>query len=254
MRPASVGFHCPDDVKLGARSIRAARTVAGAPVTSGPAITTWSLIGFNVLIYVFTAAGSHDGIGNPQSSRLYEDWVMSPFLVARHDEFARLITATFLHVSVTHIALNMLTLGFIGPFLERAMGWWRYLAVYLLSALGGSVLVFCAGNHVNTVAGASGAIYGLFAAALLLMRRLQLDTRALLATIALNFVITFAIPNISAQAHIGGFIVGGVATLCIIGWPQLKTRLTPPVQVAAMSSLAVLLVIVIVVRTTTFPG
>ena len=76
--------------------------------------------------------------------------------MATKHQFARLITSAFVHLSLTHILLNMVALGFIGPFLERAMGWWRYLATYLLAAFGGSLLVYAIGAHFGAVAGASG--------------------------------------------------------------------------------------------------
>jgi hypothetical protein len=104
------------------------------------------------------------------------------------------------------------------------------------------------------VAGASGAIYGLFAAALVLAQRIKLDMRALLVTIALNFLITFTIPGISVEGHIGGFVVGGLATAAIIWLPTVvpnQPRLV--LQVYGMSLLTVLLVVAIAVRTVTFP-
>ncbi len=259
MRPASVGFHCPDDVNLAARSIRVPRTVAGAKVTSSQqAWVTYAIIAANVAVYLATAIGQHGGFNSPESSSLFQNWSLVPYLVARGDtaqghEYTRLITSAFLHVSVLHIAMNMLALGFIGPFVERAMGWWRYLCTYLLAALGGSVAVYLFGERLVPVAGASGAIYGLFAAALILARRLSLDTRALVITIVINFIFTFSIPQISIEGHIGGFVVGGLVSLAIVGWPHRATRIPVRVQAAALAGMTLLLIVLVAVRTADYP-
>ncbi|MEP6851793.1 MAG: rhomboid family intramembrane serine protease [bacterium] len=259
MRPASVGFHCPDDVVLGHKTVRRARTVAGAPARiEATAYVTWTLVATNVLVYLVSVAGAGSRISDPSRSRLFQNWLLEPYLVAhgsdsRGNELYRLVTAAFLHISLTHLLLNMVALAVVGPFLERTLGWWRFLAVYVLAALGGSLGEYLFGNHFVAVAGASGAVYGLFAAGLLLGRRLKLDVRTLAVTVGFNFLLTFTIPGISILGHLGGFVVGGLAATCLIGWPQRSTRLDSRVQVAALSSLAAVLLIVIVVRTVTFP-
>ena len=256
MRPASVGFHCPDDVKIGMRSVRTARTVAGAPARAvQTAYVTWTLIAVNVVVYIVTAAGSNRGLDSPQSSRLFGKWVLIPYRVAdsnTHD-FGRLITSAFLHLNLTHLILNMIALAFVGPFVERILGWWRFSAVYLVAALGGSVAVYFSPDHFNAVAGASGAIYGLFAASLILARRLGLDFRAFAAVVVINFLFTFTMPGISVEGHLGGFIVGGVATLGLVGWPNRTQLLNIRVQASALVGLVAVLVGLIVFRTATFP-
>jgi membrane associated rhomboid family serine protease len=258
MRPASVGFHCPDDVKLGARTIRTARTVAGAPSTTRQPVVTWSLIALNVAVFIGTVIEAGGRLDRPAAARgdsIFHSWQLQPVAVAKGGiEFQRLITSAFLHVNLLHITFNMIALLVVGPFVEQVLGRWRYLSVYLLAALGGSVAVYLFGDHFQPVAGASGAIYGLFAAALVLAQRIKLDMRALLVTIALNFLITFTIPGISVEGHIGGFVVGGLATAAIIWLPTVvpnQPRLV--LQVYGMSLLTVLLVVAIAVRTVTFP-
>lgn len=251
MRAASVGFQCPDDVKIAARTVRAPRTVVGAPLVAR-AYVTWALIASNVVVYAIMAFGSKGGINNPTGSTKFSQWALEPWDVAHRHQFARLITSAFVHLSPAHILLNMVALGFVGPFLERAMGWWRYLATYLLSALGGSLLVYAVGSHFGAVAGASGAIYGLFAAAVVLGRRLQLNMRSLLLTIAVNFLFTVSIPGISIEGHIGGFVAGGLAALAVVGWPDHQRRLSTAVQAAGLLGLAAVMVLAVLVRTATF--
>jgi membrane associated rhomboid family serine protease len=249
MRPASVGFQCPDDVRLGAATQRAPRTVAGARVAARPPFVTGALIGLNVLVYLITALQSHDGINNPVGSRLFQQWDLVPRSVALNDQYDRLITSAFLHESVLHIAVNMIALYLIGPPLERLLGEWRFASVYLLGAIGGSAAVYAFDSKYVAVVGASGAIYGLFAACLLFVRELGFDPRWLVMTIALNFVLTLTIPDISKLGHLGGFVIGAASAFVIGGLPWRRRRLPTPIQLSGLGAIAVVLLVVIVWRT-----
>lgn len=249
MRPASVGFQCPDDAKQGRATQRAPRTVVGGAIRTHYPLVTWTLVGFNVLAYILTALRSVHGFNQNYSSRLFADWVLVPSKVAHNGEYERLITAAFLHYGLLHIFLNMLALLVIGPYLERLLGMWRFAAVYLLSAFGASVAVYALGDPGVATAGASGAIYGLFAAALLLVRELGLNPQWLIGTIVLNFVLTLSVPGISKLGHIGGFVVGALATVMIAGLPRNRRRLATNVQAAGLTGVLVVLVLVTVWRT-----
>ncbi len=251
MRPASVGFQCPDDVRLGRATQREPRTVVGARAVHRHAypLVTWTIVALNVAVYLATGLTSVRGINDPSASSLFRQWVMLPQAVASNDQFYRLITGAFLHENLLHIAMNMLALLLVGPYLERLLGVWRFAAVYLLSALGGSVAVYLLGAHYTAVAGASGAIFGLFAAALLLVRELGFDLRALIGTIVLNMVLTFSIPGISRYGHLGGFLVGGLAALAIAGLPQRRRMLPLRVQLAGLGGILAVLAAVVVLRT-----
>jgi membrane associated rhomboid family serine protease len=251
MRPASVGFQCPDDVKIGRAEQRVPRTAVGAPVRQRHPYVTWTLVGLNVLAYIATALGSVRGWNQNHTSRLFQQWVLVPYKVAHNDQYLRLVTSAFLHYGLLHILLNMVALVMIGPYLERLLGMWRFASVYLIAALGSSVAVYAFDSQFVAAAGASGAIYGLFAAALLLVRELGLDTQWLVATIVLNFVFTFSVPGISKLGHIGGFIVGGLATIAIAGVPWNRHRLSTRIQASGLGGLLVVLVAVTAVRTAT---
>ena len=112
-----------------------------------------------------------------------------PFFVGHNGEYYRLITSGFLHANLLHIAPNMLSLVFVGPALERMIGPLALPAVYLLSLLGGSAAVYAFGSIGLPVVGASGALFGLFGACLVLVRRLGLDLQWLIGIIVLNFVV-----------------------------------------------------------------
>ena len=213
---------------------------------------TGALVALNVAVYVITAVQSVYGFNRPSRSTLFEEWQMLPAAVGTGGEYYRLLTATFLHANVLHIAMNMLALIIIGPYLERLLGWWRYLSVYLLGALGGSVAIYLFGARFSPVVGASGAIFGLFAAALVFVRELDLDPQWLIAVIVLNLVVTFSVPDVSRLGHVGGFVCGGLAALAVGGNPGNRRRLPTRVQVAGMSGVAVLLVVAVIGRTLTF--
>jgi membrane associated rhomboid family serine protease len=245
-RPASVGFQCPDDVQAGAASVRQGRTVVGAPVGSQVPFVTWALIAGNVLVYLITGLGPGSSLIDNTNTALFRDWELVPNVVGYQHDYLRLVTAAFLHLGPLHIFLNMFALYTIGPPLERVMGWWRYLAVYLLAALGGSVAILLFGDVRQPVVGASGAIFGLFAAALVLSRIVGFNTRVLAITIGINFVFTFSVPGISKLGHVGGFVVGGLATLALLGWTMGPRRpLTDQLRTIQLVSLAGLLVALI---------
>lgn len=250
-RPAAVGFQCPDDVRAGQASVRRARTVVGARAGSGVATVTYGLIGLNVLVYLLTALDRGGSLVTNYHSTLFGQWVLWPRTVGQNHEYYRLITSAFLHYGPIHILLNMYALYVIGPPLEQVLGRWRYLALYLLAALGGSVAVLALDSVDVGSAGASGAIFGLFAAAVVLGRRVGFNTTALWITIGINFVFTFSVPGISKLGHVGGFVLGGAAALVLVGG-QLSGRGRLPstrVQVAALAALLVVLLAVAVGRT-----
>lgn len=251
MRPASVGFHCPDDVREGARSVRTQRTSVGAKILQSPPYVTVALVVLNVGAYLATGLQKPGTLRDPTGSKLFLDWQLFPPRV-NDGEYYRLVTSAFLHLSLLHIGANMLALILIGPAVERLLGWWRYLAMYLVAAVGGSAAVFAFGDEFTATAGASGAIFGLFGACLVLVRKLSLDPQWLIATIVLNFAITFSVPGISELGHLGGFVIGGLAGLAIGGMPNARARIDTRIQAGGLAALFVLVVLVVGVRAATF--
>lgn len=133
------------------------------------------------------------------------------------------ITSMFLHqpASLWHILFNMLTLWCVGPVLERMMGHLPYLALYVLSGLGGSAgmmvwSLFSQDGWLTSAYGASGALFGLFAAILVVYQRIGIDIRSMLIWMLINFLMPIITPNIAWQAHVGGFIIGGVFTWLLV--------------------------------------
>jgi membrane associated rhomboid family serine protease len=164
----------------------------------------------------------------------------------------RLVTSAFMHYGVTHLLFNMYALWVIGPPLEKSLGRLRFTALYALSALGGSVLVYLLSPLNAATAGASGAVFGLFGAAFVVGKRLSLDTRWVVGLIALNLAFTFVIPllggaNISWQGHIGGLVTGAVVAAAYAYAPRERRTL---IQISATVALLVLFTLLIWWRTT----
>ena len=143
-----------------------------------------------------------------------------------------------LHIGPIHLALNMLAVLVFGSELERQLGRWRFLALYLLSALGGAAAIQLFGDPLRPVAGASTAIYGLLGALGVLMLVRRQDVRGLLTLLAINVFISF-LPGVSLIGHLGGLVVGAVTAGILVA-----TRNRPSVQIAALAMFAVLLLVV----------
>ncbi len=252
MRPASVGFHCPDDVALARKTSRVQRTSVGAQLRQSQPYVTAALVAVNVVVFLVTGIQSPQGLSQPGSAKLFIAWQLFPQYVHDKHEYDRLLTSAFLHVSVLHIASNMLALVIIGPPLERVIGRWRFVVVYLLGALGGSAAIYLFGSHQQPVVGASGAIFGLFAAALCLYRRLGLDLQWLVGIIVLDFVFTFSVADVSKLGHVGGFVAGGLAALAIAGLPNRPRRLSLRTQLTGLAGVAVLVLAAVGLGAATF--
>ncbi len=254
MHPASVGFQCPDDVRQGARSIPRQRTSVGAQLVKSPPYVTTALVLLNVIAYVVTGLQSLRGLGDPtaaKSGSLFYDWQLFPPFV-HGGKYYELLTAAFLHLSPLHIGANMITLAIVGPPLEAVLGRWRFAAAYLVAAVGGSAAVYAFGSELAATVGASGALYGLFGVALVLVRKIGLDLQWLIGIIVINFIVTFSVPGISKLGHIGGFIIGLLLGLAIGGLPNSRDRVATRVQAAGIGGVALLVVIVVTVRSATW--
>jgi membrane associated rhomboid family serine protease len=246
LRPAAVGFQCPQCVADGRASTRPARTHYGGRIAERPGLLTVIIAALNIGAFVVTALTSPTGFTHNTASQLFSRLNLVPILIANNDEYWRLLGAAFLHIGPLHLIVNMIALAVVGPPLERVFGHWRFACLYLLGALGGSVAVYLFDQPFSAVAGASGAIYGLFAATVVVLRDLGLDLRAIGVTIAINFAISFA-PGISLLGHLGGFVVGGLAALALVYAPRGNRRAL--IQVAALAGMAVVLVGLVLYRT-----
>jgi membrane associated rhomboid family serine protease len=249
MRDAAVGFQCPECVAAGRITTRQPRTVYGGRLRTG-ATVTWALVGINVAVFIACAVGGTDlGLslsGSADTSPLYRQFELVPYFVVQ-GQYYRLLTAMFLHYSVLHILFNMWALVYVGPPLEIALGRARYLALYLLAGIGGSVATYAFGPLLEASAGASGAIFGLFAAFFVFARHQRRDTRMIVVLIVLNLFLSFSLPGIDIRAHLGGLVTGAVVGGILAYAPAGPRRLIT--QVLGALLVALLLVAGVAVRT-----
>ncbi|MFF9406017.1 rhomboid family intramembrane serine protease [Streptomyces anandii] len=228
MVDASVGFQCPTCVRGGsgtghAPAASAPRTLAGGTVATDPRLVTKVLIGLNLAFFLAQTA-----IGDRFTERLellgqaYVPLLGSVEGIAQ-GQWYRLLTAMFLHGSYLHILFNMLSLWWIGGPLEAALGRVRYIVLYVVCGLAGSALSYLLAAPNQPSLGASGAIFGLFGAMAVLLRRRNYDMRPIIALLVINLVITFSPGfNIAWQAHIGGLVAGVVIGYAMVHPPRSR--------------------------------
>ncbi|MFF3323321.1 rhomboid family intramembrane serine protease [Streptomyces sp. NPDC002889] len=251
MVSASVGFQCPECVRTGSGTGHAPganqpRTVAGGAVTADPMLITKILLAINAAVFVLVLAlgerfvAETELIGYARSPQLGDEIVG-----VADGEWYRLITAVFLHEEVPHIAFNLLGLWFLGRLVEPELGRIRYLAVYLLSGLGGSVLAYLLAPGNQPSLGASGAVFGLMGALVVLARRTNLDIRPVAVILAINLIFTFTRENISWQGHIGGLIIGALVTVGLLYAPREHRNL---VQGGVCAATLLTLVVAVIAR------
>ncbi|MCR2824805.1 rhomboid family intramembrane serine protease [Microbacterium sp. zg.Y909] len=210
-----VGVICPECLRDQQKAAKLTRMPSRRAVTRDPRpLVTYALIILTSITYVLAQLPV---VGGYVSSYL----AFNSAFVLPSPAFQpwRLLTVTLVHASLWHVALNMLALWALGRSLEPLLGRARFLALYLLSALGGSVLVALLAPG-TWVVGASGAVWGLLGAMFVIGRHLGANVTAIAVLLGLNLVITF-LPGsgISWQAHIGGGLVGA-----LVGMIFARTR------------------------------
>ena len=250
MRAAAVGQQCVDCVSQGVQGTRSARTVFGGRPAAG-AVVTWTLVAINVVLFLVTWV-------RPSIVNQLEMLGYAPYGAGHHGvaagEWYRLITSAFVTpgtgpngLAFLDILFNMWALIFVGPALEGLLGRARFLAVYLLSAVGGAVMYYYLVTPDHLAAGASGAIYGLFGAWFVVSRRQRADTRGIVALNAIDLVISFVWHAIAWQAHIGGLLTGALLTAAYAYAPR---RNRAAFQIAATVLVVVIIAIAVAVRNT----
>ncbi|MFC7787975.1 rhomboid family intramembrane serine protease [Microbacterium sp. MAHUQ-60] len=249
-----VGVICPECMKEQRKNQspaqrRAQRRWGGRP---GGAIALAGRSGRPVVTYVLLAITSVigllqllPGIGNEITQQLlFAAAYLYPDLSAFPFEPWRLLTVLFVHGGFVHLGLNMLALWMLGQILEPMLGRARYLALYLISGLGGSVAVALIAPGAPTV-GASGAIFGLMAALLIIGRHVGANVTGILVILAINFVFGFVVGGIAWQAHLGGAVVGALIAFVYTRTRRREQRIW---QIALLTAVtAVLLVVVAIV-------
>lgn len=235
MTPTPVGMRCPECAGQRTRVVRAA--AGGTAFERAPATVT--LIAINAvafLIEIATGSGGLSGLGGGFTERFL---LFGPFVA--EGEWYRLLTSGFLHAGLFHILFNMFALYVLGRLLEPSLGTPRFLLIYFASLLAGSFGVMLVSPNAAAV-GASGAIFGLFGATLVIARGRGMNEIAnqLGLLLVLNLVITFTVPRISIGAHLGGLVAGLLCGLIVVAGE--RGRLGPrrvEAELALMAAIAI---------------
>jgi membrane associated rhomboid family serine protease len=238
---APVGFQCPECVAAGRRTVRVSRTMFGGSTTGEHGYVTKALIAINTAVLVVGVAisgaqslygGGLGGLlsGSTKLSQAWSVWgvaqtgygrvVTAQYRAGVADgEYYRLFTSMFVHYGLVHLALNMWALWVLGRELEARLGPSRFLTLYLVAGVGGSVACYLFTPAAQS-AGASGAIYGLFGALFVVFRKLNLNTSSIITVLVINLVFSFTVPGISIAAHLGGLVTGGLIGVALAYAPQ----------------------------------
>lgn len=269
MIAAAVGHQCPTCVAEGRRATRSGRTAYGGLRSDNPALTSTVLIALNVAVWLaVTATGGlrsrvldfvalqpagvcqtgrflRPGVGTDACAAVGGTWVPG----VADGAVWQVLTGAFTHLSVLHIGFNMLAVWFLGPQLEQMLGRSRFLAIYLLSALGGSVAVLWLSAPYSTTIGASGAVFGLLGALLVIALKVRAPVQTLLVWIGLNVAISVVGGSaISWQGHLGGFLTGVALTVAVVYAPRERRT---PVQVATLATAGLVLGALVAARMAT---
>jgi membrane associated rhomboid family serine protease len=252
MRPAAVGYQCPDCLaKESASGYRYQHGLA----RSRPVVTQ-ALIAINVVFFVceiLTGAQLNLSFDGSFGGKLVEWGALRPEYIAFNHEYWRLVTAMFLHGGLLHLAINMYVLWVLGSVIEPAFGSKRFLAIYLISGLFGSVASYMFSAPDVAGVGASGAIFGLLGAwvAYNLRRRgspaAAAQLRWALFWIGINLVIGLSVSGIDNFAHMGGLVGGLVAGFIAEGVGHRRDDV--PLQIAGFVGMFVLAAALAVFRT-----
>lgn len=271
MISAAVGFQCPECVAAGARQTRQNQGPYGGERSKNPALTTIVLMATNIAVWLLlTATGGHSSwlfwrlALSPTGSCVVSSDPNSFFPGANAADCAslgaqatwmagvadgapwQLLSSAFTHLEVMHLGFNMLALWFLGPQLERVIGRARFLALYFVSALTGSAAVMWLSDTSSATLGASGAVFGLLGALLVLVLKVKGNAQSILLWLGLNVAYTFFGPgSISWQGHLGG-LAGGAAIAAIIAYAPRENR--SRIQWSGIAGLAIATVALIVVR------
>src|ERR1700683_1145794 len=235
LRSAAVGQQCGDCVRDGNRGVRRPAGQFGGQVAAGRPVVTYTLVALCVLAYIAELI---------TVKTIYTFEMLG--LAVADGQWYRLLTSAFLHYppdggfGLTHIIFNMGALIVGGPPVERLLGRARFLTVYLVSALAGSVLLYLISPGEAAI-GASGAIFGLFGAYFILARRMRADLRQIVILIGLNLAITFTFHTyIAWQDHVGGLIAGTALAAAFVYAPRLNRNL---IQIGATVGILAVLVL-----------
>ena len=214
-----MGVQCPACLSEARRHTPAARSAFGAPLGQGLPVITIGIIGLCVVLFLADQVTGH---------QLTIDLGFAPWFAKA--EPWRVVTGAFMHASFLHLFLNMYCLWAVGSFLEQMLGRARYVVLFFTGALGGHLAVLAWARLVDQSAfggitvGASGAVFGMFGASLVLGRRLGRDLTGIATVVGINLVLSFVMVRVSWQGHVGGLLTGSAIAAVYAFAPAAKRQ------------------------------
>jgi len=263
MVAAPVGFQCPECVRGGNRDVRQARTIVGGRQHSRQGVATMGLIAVCVLMFglqtivgqAFTDRTDLQAMA-PQISSLPLD----RHIGVAYGDWYRLVSSMFVHLNFVHLAMNMLSLWWIGVPVENRLGRSRYLLTYFTCGVAGSAASYASLHAYGSSLGASGAIFGLLGVLAVLAFRERLDMQPVITVILLNLIFSFTVGGISWQSHVGGLAAGVVLGFALAYAPRPRAVISwfrnPQNVIPTATGSAILLIaaIVVVIHTSQLQG
>lgn len=217
------------------RRVRRVRFAGGGATAAGPVVL--ALIATNVSIFLVDAL-------DPSLTLRFAD---NALLVAQ-GEYHRMVTAAFLHAGLLHLAFNMFALWLFGSQVERVVGTGRFLVLYLLAAVGGSATSHFFGPPSTFAVGASGAVFGILGAYVVIAGARRLDTSQVTVLIVLNLFLGAVVPGIDNAAHVGGLLTGAVVAASYEYAGRLRGSAAVAVEAAALVAVAAAIAVATIVR------
>jgi membrane associated rhomboid family serine protease len=263
MISAPVGFQCPECVRESGRVVREVRTIAGGRQRTRQGVATIALIVVCVVMF-----GLQKLVGQAFTDRTDLQAMaqqISSLPTARrigvaYGDWYRLVSSMFVHANFVHLAMNMLSLWWIGLPVESRLGRTRFLLTYFTTGIAGSAASYAALGAYGSSLGASGAIFGLLGALAVLAYRERLNMQPVITVILLNLIFSFSVPGISWQAHVGGLVSGLIIGAALAYAPRPRTVVAwfrnPQIVVPSVTGTAVLLIaaIIVMVHTSQLQG
>ena len=209
----SIGSHCVDCIKAARPDVKTRAKFWNA---RQPTLVTFTLIAINIAVYLWTVnANRTTDLGRFEHGDF--TLALAKTFLQNDQEYYRLISSGFLHYGIFHLGMNMLLLFQLGQLLEPAIGRVRFALIYFASLLAGSFGALLLQPNGLT-GGASGAVFGLMAAAAIGLHRRGVNVfqTGIGTILVLNLVITFTLPGISVGGHLGGAIAGAICGYVIL--------------------------------------
>jgi len=241
MIEAPVGHHCPTcvhEARTDMKQVKKVQFARGGGMAVKGGIVCMALLAVNVAIFLL-------GLSD---RTLDVRFANNALAIAVNGEYYRMLTSAFLHGGLFHIGFNMVLLYVFGSQVEAAIGIPRFIALYLLAALGGSACSLWFSSPTTFSLGASGAVFGVFGAYFVIARSKGQDTSQIVGLIVINLLLGAVVPQIDNAAHIGGLITGA-AVAVLYEWARRQSGAAGiAVQVAGAAAVAAFIAVATVVR------